>query len=287
MMTSFLPSTCLSLLENMDERLLDIEYTRVKHLDTISTKTRSKPTNAKKKDFLRSLLLQSETDVNQALEATILDALKSIISRERTTCKDVTTSARDDASSPENLDLEEHTSIITTLPAAALSRPAPFFNDIQTQTRPPKERPPPLGLPGSNSNPKRDILLGRNSDAGTPKTKWTLFLTDSVLSGIHLQALSFHSNEKCVRKMMYYLTDISNYEPELEYTDTVIVSAGINDLTRKYLYPEYICDIIVPQIRRLCSKYRKTSFIFSTILLTSCSKTNRFVHTLNRYIFDV
>ena len=234
-MTSFLPSTCLSLLENMDERLLDIEYTRVKHLDNISTKTRSKSTNANKKDFLRSLLLQSETDVNQAhqsLEVTILDALKSIISRERTTCKDVATSTRDDASSPENLDLEEHASIMTTPPAAVLSRPAPSFNDIQTQTRPPKERPPPLGLPGSNSNPKRDILLGRNSDAGTPKTKRTLFLTDSVFSGIHPQALSFHSNEKCVRKMMYYLTDISNYEPELEYTDTVIVSAGIDDLTQ-------------------------------------------------------
>ena len=106
MMTSFLPSTCLSLLENMDERLLDIEYTRVTHLDNISTKTRSKPTNANKKDFLRSLLLQSEPDVNQAhqsLEVTIFDALKSIISRERTTCKDVATSTRDDASSPKIL----------------------------------------------------------------------------------------------------------------------------------------------------------------------------------------
>ena len=59
--------------------------------------------------------------------------------------KDVATSTRDDASSPENIDLEEHTSIMTTPPAAALSRPAPSFNDIQTQTRPPKERPPPWG----------------------------------------------------------------------------------------------------------------------------------------------
>ena len=111
MMKSFLPSTCLSLLDNLDEQLLDIEYTRVKHLDTISTKTRSKPTNSNKKDFLRSLILQSETDVNQAhesLETTILDALQSITSRDRTSCKDVATSTRDDAYPLENFDLEEN-----------------------------------------------------------------------------------------------------------------------------------------------------------------------------------
>ena len=111
MMKSFLPSTCLSLLDNLDDQLLDIEYTRVKHLDTVSTKTRSKPSNSNKKYFLRFLLLQSETDVNlahQSLEATILDALQSITSRDRTTCRDVATSTRDDASPLENFDLEEN-----------------------------------------------------------------------------------------------------------------------------------------------------------------------------------
>ena len=132
----------MSLLENLDEQLLDIECTRVKHVGTISTKTRSKPANSNEKDFLRSLLLQSETDVNQAhqsLEATILDALQSITSRDRTTCRDVATSTGDDASPLENLDLEEKISVMKTPPSATPSRPAPCYNDIQTQTCPSKE----------------------------------------------------------------------------------------------------------------------------------------------------
>ena len=144
-MKSFLTSTCLSLLENLDEQLLDIEYTRVKHLDTVSTKTRSKPTNSNNKDFLRSLLLQSESDVNQAhqsLQATILDALQSITSRDRTTCKDVATSTRDDASPLEISDLEENIMMTPPTTALSVSRPVPSCNDIQTQKNPPKERPP-------------------------------------------------------------------------------------------------------------------------------------------------
>ena len=66
MMTSFLLSACLSLLEIMNEQLLDIEYTRVKHLDNVATKTRSKPTTANKKDFLRYFLIKSDNDVCQA-----------------------------------------------------------------------------------------------------------------------------------------------------------------------------------------------------------------------------
>ena len=91
--------------------------------------------------------------------------------------------------------------------------------------------------------------MKRHSSAGPPKERRTLFLTLSLLKDIDPRSFSTHKNELCI-KTMYYLTDISNFEPEFENTDHVIISAGINDITRKYLPAEAICDIILPQICR-------------------------------------
>ena len=84
--------------------------------------------------------------------------------------------------------------------------------------------------------------------------------------------------------MLYYITDFSNYEAEFEYTDKVILSAGINDITRRYMIPESISDIIIPQLRRFSARYPNTTFVFTTVLLTSSPQTNEYVHRVNRYI---
>ena len=84
--------------------------------------------------------------------------------------------------------------------------------------------------------------------------------------------------------MLYYITDLSNYEAEFEYTDKVILSAGINDITRGYMTPESICDVIIPQLRRLSVRYPNTTFVFNTVVLTSSPQTNEYVHRLNRYV---
>ena len=140
-------------------------------------------------------------------------------------------------------------------------------------------KPPPIGLPGSTSNPKKDILLGRS-------TSRTLFLSDSILRNVDASSLVSGRNSRCIKKTSFYLTDFHRFEPELEYSDKFIVSAGINDLTRLKMLPEQICDIVVPQLRRLCSKYPNTSFIFNSILLTTCPKTNNYVLRLNEFLSD-
>ena len=83
---------------------------------------------------------------------------------------------------------------------------------------------------------------------------------------------------------MYYLTDFPNYQDEFQYTDSVVVAAGVNDITRKYLTPETISDVVIPHIRKICGKYANTTFIVSTILLTLCHKTNRYIMGLNRLL---
>ena len=133
-----------------------------------------------------------------------------------------------------------------------------------------KTRPPAIGLPGTLTNPKRDLLLGNN-------THRTLFLTDSILGNITPTSLSCRKNERCIKKRMYYLTDTPQYEAEFEYTSTVVISAGVNDLTRKRLTPEAICDVIVPQLKKYSIRYPNTQFVINSIILTSCKKTNMYI----------
>ena len=82
------------------------------------------------------------------------------------------------------------------------------------------------------------------------KNNRTLLLTDSILNAVNPQSLTTSKHEICVKKMLYYITDFSNYEAEFEYTDKVTLSAGINDITRRYMTPENDVNVIIPQLRR-------------------------------------
>ena len=80
-----------------------------------------------------------------------------------------------------------------------------YADDVDARTGP--KDPPPFGFPGTFSDLKKDILLGKDPSR-------TLFLTDSILKGANQNALRTRRRERFVEKIMYYLTDISNYEPK-------------------------------------------------------------------------
>ena len=143
----------------------------------------------------------------------------------------------------------------------------------------PKQRPPPIGMPGSLSNAKKDILLGKYNER-------TLFLTDSVLKSISAQSLSTRLSERCVKKVSYYFSDFMQFEPEFQYTNTIVISAGINDLCRKRMLPREICDVVIPQLRRLSTKYRQKNFVINSILHTNNRQLNNHVDRLNRFLKD-
>ena len=69
-------------------------------------------------------------------------------------------------------------------------------------TEPPKKVIPPLGLPGDNMNPKRDILFGKHTTLSSMKNKRTLLLTDSILSAVNPQSLTTSKHEICVKKCL-------------------------------------------------------------------------------------
>ena len=140
-------------------------------------------------------------------------------------------------------------------------------------------RPPPIGLPGTLFNPKKDLLLGKTS-------RRTLFLSDSILSRINANSLKTDINETSVKKTMYYFSDFSNFEPEFGYCDKIVISAGINDLTRKRLTPEQICDVVLPQLRRFSALYPNSKFIINSVVLTSDRRINKYIFDLNKYLID-
>ena len=150
----------------------------------------------------------------------------------------------------------------------------------------PRIKPPPLGLPGCNVNIKRDILMQKHKDAQSTAITRTLFLTDSMLGNIFPSSLRASSRDICIKKTLFYLTEFSNYEQEFEYSNRVIVSCGVNDITRRYLSPEVISDIVLPQIQRFSKLYPKTTFVCNTVLLTRCTKTNAYILKLNKYLAD-
>ena len=126
--------------------------------------------------------------------------------------------------------------------------------------------------------------MERHKDAGATATSRTLFLTDSMLSSIPSSSLSANKKDKCVKKTLYCLSEFSNYEAEFEYSQRVIISCGINDITRRYLSPETISDNVLSQIKRFSHLYPNTEFIFNTVLLTTCEQTNNYVLSLNTYL---
>ena len=69
---------------------------------------------------------------------------------------------------------------------------------------------------------------------------------------------------------MYCLTDFPNYQDEFEYTDNVVIAAGINDIARKYLTPEIICHVVLPRIR-------VTQFLRSTLFYSPRAIKPRYV----------
>ena len=90
----------------------------------------------------------------------------------------------------------------------------------------------------------------------------------------------------CVKKTMYYVTDFSNFEPQFGQSDKIVISAGINDLTRKRLTPEQICDVILPQLRKFSALYPNSKFIINSVILTSDRQINRYIFDLNKYLIE-
>ena len=121
-----------------------------------------------------------------------------------------------------------------------------------------------------------------------PKPNRVLLITDSILSGFPVNLFDNH-DITCIKKIPVnkLLTNIDLFEGEFKYTDYVIISAGINDLSRYGHTGESLGSFISARVRKWCAKYPKTVFIFNSLLHTNRSWLNYRVDLLNRIMFDL
>ena len=95
-----------------------------------------------------------------------------------------------------------------------------------------------------------------------------LFLTDSVHSTTPDFVFDSIPNHICIKQVEYQLENIDKYSSQFEYTDIVVISMGINDISRYGHNATSLFDIISLKMNYYARKYYKTKFIFNSLLLT-------------------
>ena len=101
---------------------------------------------------------------------------------------------------------------------------------------------------------------------GSTAGKRVLFLTDSIHSSTPEYIFKSIPGYTCVKRINYQFTDVLKFEPYFKGTDTVILSSGINDLSRYGHTAKSLADTIFPELEKCCRRNSKTKFIFNTIL---------------------
>ena len=121
------------------------------------------------------------------------------------------------------------------------------------------------------------------------KQKRVLLITDSVHSSMPTFLFDSISDHVCIKKVNYKLTDLDpGFSGEFAYTDIVIVSCGVNDLSRYGHTANSLADIMCKLFKQYSFRYPNTKFIFNSLLLTRDHKwLNTEIKSFNRYMFDL
>ena len=159
---------------------------------------------------------------------------------------------------------------LTTEPTVDTKQRAPSI-------APPTSRPPP------DTCTKRILFLGDSLHNKTPS-----HVFDSAIDG-----------HTCIIKANYQLVDIFGFEPEFKLTDTVIISCGINDLSRYNKTANTLADRVCQRLAHCCESNPRTNFIFNSLTLSKnmdwldaeSMKFNEYMFELsqsvpNLYFFD-
>ncbi len=144
----------------------------------------------------------------------------------------------------------------------------------------PPSNPPPRVHPIQKPTRSRP-----STAASQPPAERVLLLTDSIHNSLPVEL--FPDNIHCVKKDLFQLCDIDQHEYLFPHHKYVIVSSGINDLSR---YNHDACSLlrnIFDKILHFCRKYPETTFIFNSLLSTKFSWLTPESTKVNRAMFDM
>ena len=137
--------------------------------------------------------------------------------------------------------------------------------------------------------PKREIprIARPNFTQGRDKCNRILLLTDSILQSCPTNIFSAIPNHKCIKKTNYQLCDIFKFDQEFHCTDIVVISAGVNDLSRHGHTAASLADIVCNGLKSCCSQYPRTKFVYNSILLTKLGWLNTEITEFNKIMYGL
>ena len=113
-------------------------------------------------------------------------------------------------------------------------------------------------------------------------------LTDSIHRNTPENVFEQIPNHTCVKKECYQLSDVFKYENEFEFARTVILSSGVNDLSRYGKTANVLADLVCRKLEACCRKYSDTKFVFNSITHTKGKDwLNREIKIFNDYMYDL
>ena len=102
----------------------------------------------------------------------------------------------------------------------------------------------PLDGSSTTQRPSPPPPISQRNNQNTSHPSRILFLTDSVLSSTPEHIFEAVPNHVCVKQKEYQLTNIDKYSSQFGHTDVVILSMGINDLSRAMVIMRGLCSIL-------------------------------------------
>jgi len=166
--------------------------------------------------------------------------------------------------------------------------------EIPTSQGSSKPKPPPIAPPPSaQATPVRRRLMPESFYDQPKHAKPVRILVLSESNNIALPTNTFPENHVVIVKPLMQLTKLPEYEKEFQYSDYVVISSGINELTRYNYTGTSLFEFISPLLRKYCEQFPKTTFVLSSVLRTSRSFSNLSrwlnpsVNTYNNLLFDL
>ena len=114
-----------------------------------------------------------------------------------------------------------------------------------------------------------------------------LFLTDSVLSATPPFIFERDNSTVLIKKTCWQLTNVAGFEPEFSYTKTVIISCGVNDLSRHGLRAPVLADLFCRRLADWCKRHPSTNFVFNSLLETNINWLNTEINQFNQIIHEL
>ena len=115
-----------------------------------------------------------------------------------------------------------------------------------------------------------------------------LLLTDSIHSSTPEYLFETVPNHICIKQVEYQLQNIDKWSSQFGYTDTVVLSMGVNDLSRYGHTGNSLSDFLVEKLNHYSRIYPRTKFVFNSVLLTRDYQwCNNEIKTFNSNMFEL